>query len=420
MPRIRSAYIVQSCVISIGNKPLDKEENYRSSFYPIFSSKTCFKDLMESNEKMWNDFNITRLSSEPFIRNLGQVCFNTRSVNLNPFPEDLVDLLTDEYSDDLAEHKDLKYFGYDKSLEDQRMNVLYFELLHPIFLKATLDGETRADGNIFLHFYPCGFIILHLAVSFKANCLENVEELRKSVEETRPWRKNNKWIWTCKFGQNSLYDIMEYVKSQLSISVYTNKFISDDKCKWHSTLKIGTREKAGKIVSQFLKGDYERFNIDDDEYIFSSHQGVIYLFPFNALKTSVLHSFWKKFSLIEFIMLKQAIYQSYIDHLSSEILSLKNFRQDTIRKLTKEDFIRFSIYDSNIPTFLQALDRHILNSYPFYRRIYVSISLGKGFDEQRKKVLELAKEWEIEVGQWEPSAVVLWKKIISPIRSLLK
>lgn len=424
MPGIQSAYIVQSCVISLGSKPLSKLENLRPPFRPIFSSKSCFKDLRESIKDKWDHIHDVTLSSEPFVKNLGQVCFNTRSLNLNQSPENIIGLLTNEHNRDSYsyEEEELAFFGYDSSFEDQRMNFLYFELLHPLFIKATLNGKTRAEGHIFLHFYPCGFIILNLAVSLKSNCFENIEEFIKSAEETRPWRINNEWKWTCKIQKDadSLDNIIKLVMDQVFQSIYVDKSTTNNKYKWHSVLKIRTREKPKKVASLFLKGPYDTFNIHDDgEYILSSRQGVIYVFPINKNKGNSLRSFWKKFTLIEFIILKQTIYESYASFLNSEILDLKNSRQNTLRKLTKEDFRRFSAYDSNIPTFLQALDRHILTAHPFYRRVYASISLGKGFDDQRRKVLGLVDDWESEVEKWEPNAVILWKKIISPIRSLL-
>jgi hypothetical protein len=41
------------------------------------------------------------------------------------------------------------------------------------------------------------------------------------------------------------------------------------------------------------------------------------------------------------------------------------------------------------------------------------------FDERREKLKELVKEWEGEVSQWEAPLRVLWKNVISPLRSLL-
>jgi len=90
-----------------------------------------------------------------------------------------------------------------------------------------------------------------------------------------------------------------------------------------------------------------------------------------------------------------------------------------VRKLAREDIHRLSVYRSEVPHYLLALDTHTRSAPPFYRLIYSSISGGIGFDERRKKVKELVREWEEEVEQWEHSLALLWKTVIAPLRSLL-
>ena len=113
------------------------------------------------------------------------------------------------------------------------------------------------------------------------------------------------------------------------------------------------------------------------------------------------------------------IYDDYIAFLEAEITRLKEFRLSTLRKLAKEDLSRFSVYDRRIPTYLQALDAFIRPASPGYRRIYSLISEGIGFSERRAKLRALVGEWEEEVEKWEHSFVVLWKKLIAPLRSVL-
>ena len=102
-----------------------------------------------------------------------------------------------------------------------------------------------------------------------------------------------------------------------------------------------------------------------------------------------------------------------------QITELVDFRLSLRRKLTKEDLLRFSVYDTNVHRFMAALDGHIRTARPFYRRIYSLISGGTGFSERREKVKELVNEWHDEAAKWEPSLVKLWNKVIRPVRSIL-
>jgi hypothetical protein len=41
------------------------------------------------------------------------------------------------------------------------------------------------------------------------------------------------------------------------------------------------------------------------------------------------------------------------------------------------------------------------------------------FSRRREQLKEVVGEWEAEVAQWEHGVVVLWKKVLSPLRGLL-
>ncbi len=174
---IRSAYIVQTQVISAGDRPFHDDRVFRSVFRPMFASKSCFTDMRSSIISDLVD--VDEFPSSPFVRNLGSICFNARSAvfasengrycmggflaeqEKNGNPNIWQEMLHEE---SLSPNE---FFGYDPKLEDQRMNHLYFELLQPLFLKATFNDQTQADGNAFVHFYLSGYIVIHLAISIK-------------------------------------------------------------------------------------------------------------------------------------------------------------------------------------------------------------------------------------------------------------
>lgn len=434
---VDSVYIVQSQIIQLGKGPFEIEKrNIRNAFRPIFTSPDCFTKMRTSILSGWE--RPIPLPPLPFISCLGQVCFNTRSVRLSPEarwrlvesfggekywdPQEKYERTNREKDNtDIGfiydEDRDI-FFGYDESLEDQRMNYLYFEIRRPLFIKATLDRRVVADGNVFIHIYPSGYLVLHLAIALKQHKQWAFSELRTVLRETRPGSSNTRWIWWSRLGTGDLAEIVKIVKENTLRSIFENppSIKSSD---WFSALKISSEVESEKIVSLFLKGGYDCFEFSCVEYMLSSRQGLICCFsPFRKRK-SALRLFWKILVLYEFVLLKNFIYETYADLLRSEILKLREFRLSPLRKLIKEDIRHFSVFNPLIPQYLFALDKHIRSAKPFHRRVYSSISQGMGFDARREKVKELLKEWEIEVEQWEHSALLIWKTIIAPLRSLI-
>src|SRR4030095_3146342 len=120
------------------------------------------------------------------------------------------------------------------------------------------------------------------------------------------------------------------------------------------------------------------------------------------------------------VILKNQIYENYAEFFRREIISLKGFRLSVTRKLTKEDAKRLSVYDPKIHVYLYTLDKHIRtvsHFKPFYGKVYSVLSNGAGFDIRREKVKELLAEWVHEVELWEHGGVIVWKKVIAPIRT---
>lgn len=441
---IKSAYIVRTQIINIGDRPFHCDKKIRSIFHQLFRNKNCFTkmrlSILDSNRPV-------SLPSKPFIRNLGQICFNTRSAVFAWERELLAESLggCEDYWDPDDRNRPTEYeeyderyiknfFGYNPELNDQRMNHLYFELLPPLFLKAKLDSNTQADGRVFIHFYPSGYIIIHLVIALKHPKFQDISSIREAIRETDPMRYGGRWTWFTRLGDGKLPRIANLIKKNVYKSVYTESPMLNKNNYWYYSLKFTTTDEAKKVASTLLKGkEYNLLNLgpyeyydnygnfkqsDYDDYLLSSNQGVICGLSPCRSRTSARRFFWKILTLYEFVVLKNHIYDDYVDFFNTEIQKLKSFRLSTL-KITKDDVLRFSIYDSQIPEYLIALDKHIRSISPFYRKVYSSISNGTRLDKHREDVMKLVNEWESEVKQWTPSLVKVWEKVIAPIRSLL-
>jgi hypothetical protein len=173
-----------------------------------------------------------------------------------------------------------------------------------------------------------------------------------------------------------------------------------------------------------LEDGYEVLDMQNREtcmrYLISSHQGLICIFKPKSNRKSALRFFWKIVFLSEFIEYKRQIYEDYSIFLQNEVQNLTDFRLSIKRKIKKEDLLKFSVYDPIIPEFIFALNKHIKQAAPFHRKIYSIISMGSDFDSLRERLINRdVKEWREEVDKWNPSLILLWNKIIFPIRSLV-
>lgn len=435
-------YLIQSQIISLGELPFLPKTIIRPAFHDIFINPYCFTKMRTSildNQREYQKeiWQIPLLPSKPFLRNLGQICFNTNSIHMlyrDPFlrPAIAEQLAGCEYywdPDALPERPDRtkKFFGYDLSLEDQRMYQLHFELRRPIYLKAVLDGQTMADGNIFVHLYPSGYLVIYIAIDLKQPNLASLDTLKKALLATRPGKPDTAWTWQSRLGHHVLKDTIESIRQNTYASIYRDpKNHTPNESSWHFALKIITNQNWETFPNRLFPADYEGFEIVSDQFdgptneaVVTSHQGMISVQSPTRTRRDALRAFWNYLSLYEFALLKDQIYTDYASFLRAEIVKLREYRLSTVKKLTEEDFKTITVYKPEFARYLLALDNHIQNAPSFHRLIYAKISDGTGFSRRRLQVKQLLAEWETEVSQWEHSVVLLWKRVASPLRTLL-
>jgi hypothetical protein len=464
----KTVYVVQTQVVNLGNIPFSSGDEVKPAFRPLFTSKKCFTDLRTSildssrvepdpendqdNADEWREpaFKPIPLPGRPFIPSLGMLCFNTRSAVFSDNEERTLlakDLARREKFWDPKAHKSSKRFnpdafGFAPELEDQRMNMLYFELHHPVFLTASLEDKKTATGRIFIHMYPSGYMVLHLAIRLLLPDPYSAKELAKVIYETQPWRKNTSWEWTSRIAQGKLQDVTDTLTQIILKSIFQippSRKVR--KSNWFTSIKLFSGWDTQQLANVFFIHNVKTINIkrfEDDffneyEYhhesdpgklkqgLIVSKEGLILCLPeyYNEKRKKSLGEFWKTLAMVEFTLLKEGIYSDYVDFLRPEIEKLRDFRLSLKRKMMKDDLLKFSVYRSELPRLLLALDKHTHSASPYYRFVYSSISDAIGLYDRYDKVKELVKEWTGEVEQWEPILSIFWKNIIGPLRALV-
>lgn len=450
--QILSLYIVHTCIIGIGNRPFPETKgNLRPAWFPIFRSNHCFSDsgtLVRDNPKD------QPLPSNPFVRNLGSFYFGARNSRIDdrrchrhkaasPYHKpasNIYNLMKERAASKTIKSSAPSFFGYDPTSTDERMNSLYYELCRPLYLQTQTEDDVQAEGRIFIHVYPSGYIVLHLAISLTWTHKKSLQEVSKLIQETRPWRPDCKLTWSSRVANGHLPDIIEAIRQNLQQSLYENSdTVLEDPLEaryWKSALKIMTTGQGKQIASDLLRVgnkyedmDIDRYSsleeLDSHRWLLCSRLGLVYVVNPDHNRKNLMRFFWRILILAEFVALKRRIYDDYSQILRSEIEHMRDYRLSTplekIRKEGIEGLIKFSVYDDTIPKFINTLE-HVVNKErmkeAFYRKIYHVIANGTGFDEHQNELLKYVQEWEAEVAKWVPEVRMMWEDIISPLRSL--
>lgn len=440
---IYSAYIVQTNIIPLGDTPLHPSPHLRKIFHDIFKNTDCFADMRFSFPQEGKKFGALEFAfpSQPFIRDIGQVYFDTRSIRVgrprtNTARLRLAALLAkkEEFWNPSRSRNEKtvqienknRFFGYEHRINDQRLNYLHFQT-KPLHIKAIYENRTIADGKLLIHLYPSGFVVIHLAVSIKSGENLNIENISQFTKECYPSRYDGAWTWDSRVAKGKLPDVVKAIKNKISASLFTEAQAQLEDGTWYSTIKLITTLDANSLSPTLTRGQFTSFDLGlykwkkggSNEAMIVSRQGLICLLSPFRKRISSTHFLWSIIYLYHFILIKSQVYDSYANYLNRETERLREYRLSPISKFTKEDLRKLFVYDPLIPKYLNALDRFIQPAPPFYRRVYAAISDGTAFNEKRNKMLETVKNWESEVEQWEHPVAAAWNKLISPLRSLL-
>jgi hypothetical protein len=369
---------------------------------------------------------IVPASGKPFIRGLGQVSIRTKD---NIFKQSLIDYMNSIERQD----NNIKPLSTNSIINDQRMLHLWLELDQPLFIKALFKEKSQAQGKIYIHIYPSGYVSILISINLIPFKLYTVNEVGDAILKTYPWRKHNEWKWKSKLGEGTLEDITNIVKTRLFSSLFENNkypraadnfwntsisIVSDNNADELSSAILGSNyiKKEFKLLKPFFFNNHQLIRIKD---IYFSKQGLICRFSSNHNKNNSQYFFWNINQIIEFVRLKDQIYKDYLEFLRPEIVKLRSYRLNKIDKFCKENLNKFSVFNPKLSVYMLSLDSCIRSSLPTYRYIYSIISNETGFSNRRKQLKELLTEWEAEVAEWEHGITLIWKRIFSPLLKLL-
>ena len=459
----KPVYVVQTEVISLGGKPFLLEDEVKPPFKSLFTSKICFTDLRQTildssryiqqedsfENGQWpiHKPQLVPLPGNPFIPGWSQICFNTRSLLFSDTEErtQLAQKLAqrEKFWDKKAKKTkvpgDIDVFGFDPQLDDQRMNMLYFEIYNPLYLTAFFEKRKMATGKVFLHIYPSGYIVFHLAVCFTQDLIHDNNDLKKIILETQPWRRNHSWQWKSRVTHGSLEDVFDFLFQLTVTSLLEPRFHKKiKKQNWYTCVKFlenwnmddlarlifnhNIKSVGLKRYDEYYKSD--DFKIMDDSIqvnhkLVTAKEGFLIWLPNYYHRKKALGQFWKILEMAEFTLLKDQFYDDLASYLRPETEKLQDYRLDKKRKLTKESLLKFTIYKPEIPQMMAAFEKHLHSATGFYRFIHSCIADGIGHYEKKEKVKKLVDQWIVEIEKWKPNFTIIWTSVIGPLKEIL-
>jgi hypothetical protein len=333
-------------------------------------------------------------------------------------------------------------FGYNPTLHDQRMNLLYFQTTTPLRLRGYRNGKCEATAKIYAHVYPNGYILLFVAISLIPTI--SVADTLATLAQFDPTDDtDHQWTWSSRIGAASLNDIVNSIKAKLRHSLFSDEASQLRNGKWYSAVRltstVDSREFAATLIPDNRRETsciLDRFYRDwpsVKSLIVNRSQFILILVPQDSITEPDRRSgdgrpefllkrskrfFWKAIQLANAARLRKVIYDDYISVLRSEILMLKAERFDFTRKLTRPTF-KLSVYDCKLPAYITELDLHVRNAAPFHRWIHTVFAGVHGAEAKRMEVLRMLEEWEQEVGKWETFYSTILRRLFSPLRSIL-
>lgn len=410
--KIGSLYITQTAVIGLADVPLEANLNFRSAFEPIFKNRDCFKNARMNALCAREDEECSKM---PFISNLGQLCYNEMSDNF------------------FIEYQDYENhaFRYENNLKDERMYFLCFCLQKSFKILAQYAGKTAASGKIFLHIYPTGYIVVHLAVYRRdaANIeIEKEQDILDLIHETKPWL-DGKWKWKSRFGCYSLRETFEQVFQNISLSLFTEGELEIGKPEWRTGVAMSVDLSDGEIRSAIMGHETtDRFidcrNRDRDipDGILVAKKRIHYYFADKRReRDTILHSFWKMRYIFEFVLYKNKVYSDYLKYIQKDRNEMRDLNLNKEYKFKVANIVGKDFYRSTFFIYTQFLDEYVTMLGTKDRAMYALFSKVDGFDDKRQKLNHALEAWENDIKVWKGKETGLQKllKLIIKVRDIL-
>ncbi|MBN2222315.1 MAG: hypothetical protein JW708_08870, partial [Vallitaleaceae bacterium] len=248
-------------------------------------------------------------------------------------------------------------------------------------LEVTFDEgqEWRARGQVKIHYYDHGFIVLHYGFHVETELMLSIEMREMCLKETKPWLTTHKWKWSTPFGERSLY--------QVHYEILKNKALVKEEQPWYT------------LVAREVPGFFSKHLIDEEEcnYYYVEEEGHLLLDRSNCCCyyqhdcTRGEEFAWAILNLLEIALIRMKRYDEY------DLILTKEMERVKAKELSPAHLSELAIFHLDFPSYLLKLDKTVQAYSDPMIRLYEEISKLLGFDEKRIDLRGLLQEWSVEL-----------------------
>ena len=403
--------IIHTKIIKLSKNPFQKKKNVNPVFQKIFNNKNCLSDFLEINQNERNKFF--------FFRNIGQFnSFNCyyRAENHPPF------------------------YSY---IDDERSYLCYYKIKNGIYISAHFNDNLVAEGKIYIHVYPLGFIAIILSISLINPRIDNLMALYNIISQTNPETNKELWEWNSRVKKwnthekKSLRKIFEEIEKNILDSIFKKIHLGTIgfDTPWFSFLilhdiaeKTGVQdfliEEESVIFDYRLLPSYSTYNPSflDYEYLIISKSQLVCGISSLREPSQISTFIWNIQKIYEYMKIQLGIFNDLVIYFVIETKKLKDANRSYIPR-SKRALVRYTAYSPKILDFLKLNEqsaRFVITAglKPTYKEILGKISKGIEFNKLRGELSRAIEAYEEEAKLWEPYLIRLIKLIGKPLSKI--
>lgn len=412
---VKSMYLVQTKVIPLSIIPFQDAGYFTKEYIRItkpsflFENRNCIKHCKNSP-----------YGKVPFIPFLGRLIINTRQFYYYKPSYTHDDSKRDEFLAYAIESRANHYFsitGFNNSLVEQRLGTVYYELEKPIFIKAIID-KIGVTGKVFLHLYPSGHLIIHIAFSCSPIISDN--QCKDFIEHTKPWGANTTVLWSCPSQRvtGSLSQILQKIYERIAGFVYNSDhrqffFDSELKQKWSLTNNMMIQNEAWFEVNHILEdnriiqNNHDLFDTNHSFFRFGDYYDCfsitgnecIYLTNPDRNRQKRLKAFWKIMHLIEVAHYCKTNFNQYNMFFEQDSISIKTRLYKRKYAWIPKSMFESTHFDNIILAHIFQLRYFYNDLSPFYQKIWYLLIKEFKIDKIQEKVDSKSQKWIDEVDK---------------------